>query len=318
MARPFASTADTHKPPLETVRLSDTVYAFVSGIDPTNGLVIGTDSCLVVDTRATPRLARELIAAVRAITDKPIRYVALTHYHAVRTMGFGAFGPDCAVVASQGTRELILERGQEDFESEARRFPRLFEGVEEIEGLTWPLITFPERMSLWLGNTEVQLVNAGPAHTIGDTLVWLPREGVMWGGDVTENRTIPYMGDSYPGSWGAALEIVRAIRPRVLIPGRNGVVTGDQEIARVLDDTRAYVDTIVEAAGASVAAGEPLKAAAARARAALTPRFGDWPLFEHCHPFNVARVVDHVAGLRHPRIWTAERDAAMWAELQGD
>ncbi|WP_207483899.1 MBL fold metallo-hydrolase [Arenibaculum pallidiluteum] len=318
MSKPFASTADTVKPRLEAVRLSDNVYAFVSGIDPTNGLVVGKDCCVVVDTRATPRLARELIAAIREITDKPIRYVALTHYHAVRTMGFGAFDQGCEVIASAGTRELIMERGQEDFESEARRFPRLFEGVEEITGLTWPLITFPERMSLWLGNTEVQLISAGRAHTAGDTLVWLPREGVLWGGDVTDNHTIPYMGDSYPGSWPTVLDTVRAIRPKVLVPGRNGVVSEPREIGRVLDETRSYVETITDAAGAAVAAGEPLKAAAARIRAALTPSFGDWPLFEHCLPFNVVRAVDFVSGIQHPRIWTAERDAAMWNELQGD
>ncbi|MGE0737121.1 MAG: MBL fold metallo-hydrolase [Alphaproteobacteria bacterium] len=317
MSKPFASTADTVMPKMEMVQLTHNVYAVISGIDPTNGLIVGDTACLVVDTRATPKLARELIAAIRTVTDKPIRYIALTHYHAVRTMGYGAFGKDTHVIASTGTRDFIMERGAADFESEVRRFPRLFNGVEEIKGLTYPDITFPDRMSLWCGNTEVQLINAGKAHTAGDTLIWLPRERIMWGGDIIENNTIPYMGDSFPGDWPRALEISRALRPQIVVPGRGGLIKDPKRFDDAVAETNDYISTIVTAANSAVASGKTLKETAAEMRQALK-HFGNWPLFEHCFPFNVVRAVDFAQGIPYPRIWTAERDAAMWNELQAN
>ncbi|MGE0736204.1 MAG: MBL fold metallo-hydrolase [Alphaproteobacteria bacterium] len=316
MAKPFASTADVIKPKSEMVQLTPNVYAYVSGADPSHGIIVGERECLVIDARATPSLARELIDAVRKITDKPIGMLALTHYHAVRTMGFGAF-KNCHLLASEGTREFIMERGPADFKSEAERFPRLFEGIGEITGMSIPSLTFKDSMSVWLGNTEVQLINVGKAHTAGDTIVWLPREGIMWGGDVTENHTAPYMGDSWPDEWIRAVDRVRAMRPQTLIAGRGGVLTTAQAIEDTLESTQNYLRTSMAVARKGVAAGKPLRAIFEETRAALANNFGNWPFFEHCMPFNVSRCVDAVSGVAHPRIWTAERDKELWQALNG-
>ncbi len=84
---------------------------------------------MVVDARATPAMAQELVDHIRTVTDKPIKYVVLTHYHAVRVMGASGYGAP-NIIASQGTLDLIKERGQQDFDSEVQRFPRLFRDVE--------------------------------------------------------------------------------------------------------------------------------------------------------------------------------------------
>src|SRR5574340_730638 len=104
---------------------------------------------------AIPALAAETVAAVRAVTDKPIEYLVLTHYHAVRVLGASGIGAR-HIVAHRGTRDLIRERGQADFESEARRFPRLFLDIESIPGLTHPDIVYDDALSLDLGRREVQ------------------------------------------------------------------------------------------------------------------------------------------------------------------
>ena len=150
MSATFASKADMAAKKISFTRLSPNAYAYTAEGDPNSGVIIGDDSCMVIDTTATPVMARDLIARIRQVTDKPIKYVMLTHYHAVRVLGASAYVAEGAqaVVASQGTFELIKERGAQDMKSEIERFPRLFQAVVSIPGLTWPEITFDREMTL--------------------------------------------------------------------------------------------------------------------------------------------------------------------------
>lgn len=133
----FASSKDVADQTPKLIELGRDVWAYASPSDPNCGFVVGDDGVLVVDCRATPALGREMIADIAKVTDKPVKYIALTHFHAVRVMGAAAFGVD-AIFASRATHRLIEERGAADLESEVRRFPRLFKGVSEVTGLTWP------------------------------------------------------------------------------------------------------------------------------------------------------------------------------------
>lgn len=117
-----------------------------------------------------PPMAADVIARIRTVTDKPVKHVVLSHYHAVRVLGASGY-EGAQIIASDVTRALIVERGQQDMESGIGRFPRLFRGKESIPGLTWPQVTFHERMTLWLGRREVQIIHIGRSHTAGDTIV---------------------------------------------------------------------------------------------------------------------------------------------------
>ena len=161
MAKAFASASDTAQQKFELIELHPSVFSYSAAHDPNNGLIIGEEACLVVDTRATPKLAREFITDIRTVTDKPIRYVGLTHYHAVRTLGASAYDADW-VVASQNTYDLIVQRGKADWDSEYLRFPRLFEQAEEIPGLTVPNVTFTETHEPAHGRRP-----GGPVHPSG-------------------------------------------------------------------------------------------------------------------------------------------------------
>ena len=103
------------------------LYAFTAEGDPNTGVIIGDDGVMVVDAQATPVMAREVIERIRKVTDKPIKYVLLSHYHAVRVLGASAYGAE--ILVSDSTRDLIVERGQQDKDSEIGRFPRLFRAV---------------------------------------------------------------------------------------------------------------------------------------------------------------------------------------------
>src|SRR6478735_11447927 len=92
MSKAFASQADLAEKKVSFTRLSDNAYAYTAEGDPNSGVVVGDDAVMVLDTQATPIMAQDVIGRIRGVTDKPIRYVVLTHYHAVRVLGASAYG----------------------------------------------------------------------------------------------------------------------------------------------------------------------------------------------------------------------------------
>ena len=299
-------------PPAKVESLAQEVYALITGGDPNTGFIVGERGVVVVDARATPALAHETLDAIRNITDKPIRYLVLTHYHAVRVLGASGIGAE-HIIAHRGTRYLINERGQQDFESEARRFPRLFLDIQSIPGLTHPDICYDSMMILDLGDREVQLRWLGRGHTEGDTAVWLPADRVLFAGDLVEASAAPYCGEAYIQDWIGTLEEVRGLDAKTIVPGR-GVVVQGEEVNRAIDETQTYLTILRNTVRAAVLREASLAQAYKDAEAALTPRFGTWAIFKHCLPFNVQRMYDELSGTR-PRIWTETRDIALWQAL---
>lgn len=315
----FASTGDLKPKQVTFTRLSENAYAYTAEGDPNSGVVIGDDSVLVIDATATPVMARELIARIREVTDKPIKNVVLSHYHAVRVLGASAFKPEgCAnVIASRGTHDLIVERGAQDMESEIRRFPRLFLAVESIPGLTWPNLVFEREITLYLGKLEVRVIHAGPGHTKGDTIVWLPEQRILFSGDLVEYQTAAYTGDAQLKEWPGTLEQLRSLQPEKLVPGRGPALVNPEEVCAGLDYTKDFVSTLFECAKVSIAAKATLKETFQYTRSKMDPKFARMFIYEHCLPFDVSRAYDEAGGIKHPRIWTPERDQEMWRALQG-
>ena len=317
MSKAFASQADLAEKRETFAELADGVFALTAEGDPNSGVVIGDDSVLVIDARATPVMAKELVAHIRKVTDKPIRHVLLTHYHAVRVLGVAGYEERVNVIASDVTREMIVERGQQDMDSEIQRFPRLFRARETVPGLTWPNLVFHQRMTLWLGSREVQIIHAGRGHTRGDTIAWLPKEKVLFSGDLVEYGATPYCGDAHYGDWPATLDRLAALEPRALVPGRGEALTTPEQVARGLAETRAFLEDLFSIARAGAAAGHSLKQVYDTALKEMRPKYGHWVIFDHCMPFDVSRAYDEAKGIDHPRIWTAERDIEMWQALEG-
>ena len=319
MSKEFASRGEAAAKPTTFTQLSKHAWAFTAEGDPNSGVVVGDNAVMVIDTTATPKMAQALIRAIRGVTDKPIKYVVLSHYHAVRVLGASAYLAEGAqeIISSRGTRHLIAERGAQDMQSEIERFPRLFDAVETIPGLTWPTLVFERDLTLYLESLEVQIRHPGPGHTLGDTIVWLPQEKVLFSGDLVEYDAAAYTGDAQLEEWPATLEILRALRPERLVPGRGPALLSNAEANRAIDYTREFVTTLFTAAKDSVAAGHSLKESYEATRARMDPQFGRVYIYEHCLPFDVARAFDEAQGIKHPRIWTAQRDQEMWRALHG-
>ena len=318
MSTAFASKSDLTAKKISFTRLSENAYAYTAEGDPNSGVIVGDDCCMVIDTTATPVMAQDLIRRIREVTDKPIKYVVLSHYHAVRVLGASAYASEGAqaIIASRGTYELIRERGAADMKSEIERFPRLFQAVESVPGLTWPDIVFDTEMSLFLGKLEVQLKHIGPGHTRGDTIAWIPSQKICFSGDLVEYNAGVYTGDAHLAEWPATLEALRALGAEKLVPGRGPALETAADVDEGIDYTKKWVTDLYATAKAGVAAGKNLKQVFADTRKVMDPVFGQVFIYEHCLPFDVSRAYDEASGIRHPRIWTAERDLEMWRSLQ--
>lgn len=318
MAKSFASSADLAPKEERLEVLADGVYALTAEGDPNVGAIEGEDFLVCIEARATPTAARDWLAKLRTVTSKPVRYLVLTHYHAVRVLGASAFEAD-EILMSRATRDLVAERGMEDWTSEFGRMPRLFKDPDSIPGLTWPTETFEQEYRIELGGNRghVELRFCGRGHTAGDIVVWHPSSRSLFAGDLVESQAALYTGDAFHSDWSTStLDTVKSFRAEILVGGRGPVARGSLEVDGAVEQTRHFLKVMIECVGKAHNAGETLKQAFDTTHAALAPRYGRWPIFEHCLPFNVQRLWDEFDGIDWPRIWTAERDDEVWAQLQ--
>ncbi|GAA5234292.1 MBL fold metallo-hydrolase [Verticiella sediminum] len=317
MSKQFASHADLEEKTVTFEQLSANAYAYTAEGDPNTGVIVGDEGVMVIDTQATPTMAQDVIRRVREVTDKPVKYVLLSHYHAVRVLGASAYGAQ-EIIASRETYELIVERGEQDKASEIGRFPRLFRDVESVPpGLTWPTITFDGSMTVDLGNLEVHITHLGRGHTRADTIAWLPAQKVCFAGDLVEYQSTPYAGDAYFREWPRTLDRLLALGAEKMVPGRGPALKSASEVHAAVAGTRAFINDLYDLVNQGVAAGKDLKTVYKETYAAMQPRYKDWVIFDHCMPFDVTRAYDEATGIEHPRIWTAERDLQMWKTLEG-
>ena len=316
MTKQFASTGDVAEKTISFTEIGPDLYAFTAQGDPNTGVIIGDDSVMVIDTQATPTMAQKVIERIRQVTDKPIKHVVLSHYHAVRVLGASAYQAS-EIIASDLCRAMIAERGQEDWDSEYGRFPRLFQAAETIPGLTWPTQTFSDTLTLYLGRRRVDLLWLGRGHTAGDIVAWVPDSQVMYSGDLVEYRSACYCGDAHFGDWPATLDSLAEFAPEALMPGRGDALREPGTVQEAIRLTREFLRDTYDPVARGAARGASLKECFDRTAELMRPSYGDWAIFEHCLPFNVVRAYDEARGIDTPRIWTAERDRQMWEALQG-
>ena len=212
-------------------------------------VVVNAEDVLVVDSHITPRMARELVASIGEITSKPITTLVNTHFHYDHAHGNQVFGPDVAIIGHEYTRrkmagdplaESTFQRGKA---GDARQLATLEEQLgaatddaerDRIETqIGWvelrikataeiapvaPTVTLKERMTLFRGDREIQLHFFGRAHTGGDVSVYLPREKVLYSGDMMF-AGISWLGDGYVNEWPETLERAKALDFEIVVPG---------------------------------------------------------------------------------------------------
>ena len=291
-------------------------YAFCADGCSNTGVIMGDRGVLIVDAQATPELASKVLEKIGTLTDKPVKQVVLTHFHADSTLGAHAFEAG-EIVASDLTRRMMDTRGAEDILVSRDRQPALFSSLPAGMNVSLPSMTIASSMSIDLGGLDVRLMHLGRGHTMGDLVVWVPESGVIYAGDLVQTTAVPYCGDAHLADWPRALDRINAFRPTALVPGRGRLAKDVHSVAQAIEGTRDFVTTLRDAAAACVEQSLGLKDTYAAVRDALEPQFGSRTGFELHLPFNVARAYDEALGLDQPQIWSRERCADLQDALDG-
>jgi glyoxylase-like metal-dependent hydrolase (beta-lactamase superfamily II) len=196
--------------------------------DQNIGLVHGSAGLLVIDTRASHRLADELIGEIRALTRAPVVGVINTHHHWDHTWGNARFLP-APIWGHARCAETLVERSRGSLQRVTGAYPSLAEELDEVE-VTPPTRTLDDRATLDLGDRQVELRHLGYGHTDNDIVVDVPDAAVLFAGDLLENDAPPSFGDAYPIAWGATAARLHELVTGAVVPGHGSV--GDGAFAR--------------------------------------------------------------------------------------
>ena len=211
------------------------VFAYIhSGVgwDICNsGFVVGDDGVLVIDAMMVASQVRLYMEEIRKVTDKPIRYVVNTHHHVDHSFGNQFYLP-AEIVSHRGCREALITRGA-DVGMLSERYPHYRDDWAEAR-LTPASITYEDKMIVHLGGKVIELLHPGPAHTYGDTLVYLPEDKVLFTGDVAFHYLTPLARDGHISNWiKVANGILNHLDATTLIPG-HGPVSGKEVVSATL------------------------------------------------------------------------------------
>lgn len=213
-------------------KLSEHVFAYVdiknaspsgNGFGANSGVVIGNDAVLVIDTRVSAKQAQELIADIKKVTDKPVKYVVNTHYHLDHSGGNCEFVKLGAVVIGQENSRLTAAKIKESLEN-----PQMGGMTkQDFEGTTasLPTITFKDAMQIDLGGVTVSLSYAGPSHTNDSITVMVDQDGVLFTGDILFTKYQPFIGEGDFANWEKILAGLEKTTAKIIVPGHGPVST---------------------------------------------------------------------------------------------
>ena len=211
--------------PTGMVEVGARVFAYVQATGETGisnaGLIVGQESAVAVDALMVPSMTRRLVAAIKKTTKKPVAQLINTHHHVDHTGGNRAFRPAAIIATEKCRAEMepgfpptpLLQRFMPAFASE---FPRL--------RLALPTVTFEERMILRDGVHDIHLWHPGAAaHTVGDATVFLPKERVLFAGDLAFHYVTPLAFQGHVGNWIKAADRLLALDADVIVPGHGPI-----------------------------------------------------------------------------------------------
>ena len=179
------------------------------------GWVVFKDFVLVIDANF-PNQASEVIKIIRKHTDKPIRYVFDTHYHGDHADGNAKYTAIGAVaIASERSKLLFETKGIEGFEKSQAEKPDEYGNLKYDQ----PSLYFPNKLVIDDGEQRVEFLYFGHAHTLGDAVAWLPKQGILFTGDACVNGAFNYTGDSNTESWITVLNAMEELPVKILSPG---------------------------------------------------------------------------------------------------
>ncbi len=217
-------------------RIADNVYAYVdvknasvsNSFGANAGVIVGTKGVVVVDTLISAKEGKRLLADLRAVTDKPVRYVVDTHSHLDHALGNCVFEDLGAVIVahSETTREMAATGDK------LLQYAREF-GIKDpdLEGtrVAYPELSFSGGLRIDPGGEVIELLRIAPSHTGGSTMVYLPGKKVLFAGDVLFTNFHPYMGEGDLDGWLKTLDAILALDVDAIVPG-HGPVSSKKDV----------------------------------------------------------------------------------------
>lgn len=207
-------------------KIADDVYSYVDvkGATPQKsfganaGIIVGKDGIVVIDTLTSAKEAKRFIKDIRAISDKPIKYVVNTHYHLDHAFGNSEFEKIGAIIVSHINDKKNLQKAGESTLQNAKGFGLT---EQDVEGTTiaYPVITFTDRMEIDIGNQKIELIYPGPSHTTGSIIAYLPDRKILFAGDVLFTNYHPFIADGDIESWIKVLDYIMTMDVTTIIPG---------------------------------------------------------------------------------------------------
>jgi glyoxylase-like metal-dependent hydrolase (beta-lactamase superfamily II) len=281
-----AHAADTA---LKAIAVSDRVW-FVQGAaalgSPANrnfisnaGFIVTDDGVVVIDALGSPALAQALLAAIRRVTDQPVRFVIVTHYHADHIYGLQVFKALGATVIARQEGRTYLNSETAERRLEASR-QELAPWVDAQTRLVPADRWLEDDSTLTVGGERLLLRHVGPAHTAEDLAVFVERSRVLFAGDLVFRGRVPYVGTADSQAWITALTGLIALKPAVIVPGHGAL---SREPLADLTLTRDYLQYLRKTMGEAAANLEPFEDAYART---------DWSAFEHLPLFGAANRIN--------------------------
>lgn len=255
---------DEHAPDPVLREVSEGVFAYVQldgswGLN-NSGFFVGTDGVVVIDTCFTERRSRAFLAAVRGVTDRPLRTLVNTHHHGDHTHGNWLL-PESTIIGHSLCREAVMQSGH----AAKGLFPNVDWGEIPIAP---PFVTFDDALHVHVDDLAVELQFMGPAHTTNDIAAWVPERRLLFSGDLVFNRGTPFVVMGSVAGSIAAVERLKTLGAETIVPG-HGDVCGPE----VLDDQLDYLRFVQSLARDAVVSGT---SALDAGRAADLGRFTEW------------------------------------------
>lgn len=241
--------------------------------------VVTAEGVVVIDALGSPPLAEELLAEIRRVTDKPLREVIVTHYHADHVYGLQVLKAAGAEIIAHARADEYLNSDTARLRLQASR-EELFPWIDEKTHLVPPDRRLTGPLTLTLGGLHFEITHAGPAHTPEDLVIWLPERRVLFVGDIVFRGRVPYVGLADSGAWVQALDRLLAYDPAVIVSGHGPISTQARADMQL---TRDYLVYLRRTMGAAAADLEPFEEAYART---------DWSRFEHLPLFKAANRIN--------------------------
>ncbi|RLJ71449.1 glyoxylase-like metal-dependent hydrolase (beta-lactamase superfamily II) [Hydrogenivirga caldilitoris] len=249
--------------------------------------VITKDGVLVVDALTTYKLGKELVETIRSVTDKPIKFAVITHYHTDHFYGVGALKEvGSVVIAHEWAYDYVSQPSSWNFyEARKKLLKEHMEGTQMVE----PDITITRDLDIHMGRLKIEVRHFCKAHTPGDIIAWIPALKVLFSGDIVFDGRLPFLGSGNSKSWLVCLEKILELDPDVLLPGHGSPMLTKDRIRDRVRWTYKYIDDLRKTIRKMVEEGQDIDYVRENINDALLeidPSYAQVPVFFDVNPVN--------------------------------